>query len=133
MAMGKSAWLWIAALCGVIVVALSYVMSAPLRLVADRESASPAITDAMPPEAQNLPEAPKPLPIADAQACKRDEERLVQLRATQARDELIRFERELGCERLRPQLLRLAESILAEGERGEPDATQPVQAEPPNP
>src|SRR5258707_8541980 len=49
--------------------------------------------------------------------CKRDEERLVHLRAAQARDELIRFERDLGCERLRPQFLRLGESIFAEGER----------------
>jgi OmpA family len=143
--MGKSAWLWIAALCGVIVVALSYVMPAPLRLVADKErvadkeKAPPAITDVLPSQPQNLPEAPKPLAIAekslsiaDEQACKRDEERLVHLRATQARDELIRLERELACERLRPQLLRLGESILAEGERGEPDATQRPPAEQPN-
>jgi outer membrane protein OmpA-like peptidoglycan-associated protein len=148
--MGKSAWLWIGAVCGVVVVALSYVMSAPLRLaadrepaplqlVADKENAPPAITDVMPPP-QDLAEAPKSLPIAgekslpiaDEQTCKRDEERLVRLRATQTRDELIRFERELGCERLRPQLLRLGESILADGERGEPDAAQQPSAEQPN-
>jgi len=158
--MGKSAWLWIAALGGVVVVALSYVVLAPPRLVADKENAPPAITDAIPPQPQNLPEAPKSLsvaeeqkslpvaeeqkslsvaeeqkssPVAEEQACKRDEERLVHLRATQARDELIRFERELGCERLRPQLLRLGESILAQAERGEPDATQRPRAEQPNP
>jgi hypothetical protein len=131
--MGKSAWLWIAALCGIIVVALSYVMSAPVRFVADRENAPSDMADAMPPQPQNLPEAPKPLPVADEQACKRDEERLVHVRATQARDELVRFERELDCERLRPQLLRLGESILAEGERGEPDTTQRPPAEQPSP
>jgi outer membrane protein OmpA-like peptidoglycan-associated protein len=148
--MRKSAWLWIAAACGIVVVALSYVMSAPLRLVADRENAPIAITDAMaPPQPQDLPEAPQSLPIAeksfsvaaekllpaaDEQTCKGDQERLVRLRATQSRDELIRFERELGCERLRPQLLRLEESILAQGERGEPDAAQrPPAAQPPAP
>jgi uncharacterized caspase-like protein len=67
------------------------------------------------------------------QACKRDEERLVRLRASQARDEVLRFERELGCERLRPQLVRLRESISAEGERSERDAAQQPQAEPPRP
>src|SRR6266849_486081 len=150
MAMGKSTWLWIVTLCGVIVVALSYVISAPLRLVVDRENAPPAITDVTPPQPERLAESPpaimdatppqperlaenlKSLPMADEQACKRDEERLVHLRATQARDEFIRFERELGCERLRLQLLRLRESIFAAGERGEPDATQRPQVEQPN-
>src|SRR5262249_18002738 len=142
MMMGKSAWSWIVAVCGVIVVAISYVTSAPPRLVADKQNVSPVVADAPPP--QNLPEAPeslpianepealKSLPMADEQACKRDEERLVHLRATQSRDELIRFERELGCERVRPQLLRLGESILAAGERGEPDTTQQPPAGPPS-
>jgi outer membrane protein OmpA-like peptidoglycan-associated protein len=143
MTMGKSAWLWIAAVCGVTVVAISYVMSAPPRLVADKQNARPIVADAMPPQylpeapkslpIADEPEAPKSLPIADEQACKRDEERLVHLRATQSRDELIRFERELGCERVRPQLLRLGESILAEGERGEPDTAQRPPGEQPNP
>src|SRR5215468_2422186 len=117
--MGKSAWLWIAALCGVIVVALSYVMSASLPLVADKEEAPSAIADATPPQprdvledAKSLPEDLRSFQVAQEQTCKRDEEALVHLRATQARDELIRLERELGCERLRPQLLRLRESIF---------------------
>jgi outer membrane protein OmpA-like peptidoglycan-associated protein len=143
MTMGKSAWLWIAAVCGVTVAAISYVMSAPPRLVADQQNARPVVADAMRPQdvpeaPQSLPiadepEAPKSLPIADEEACKRDEERLVHLRATQSRDELIRFERELGCERVRPQLLRLGESILAVGERGEPGTTQHPPAEQPSP
>jgi hypothetical protein len=45
------------------------------------------------------------------QVCKRDAETLTRLRASQVRDEVIRFERELGCERLRPQVVRLRESI----------------------
>lgn len=127
--MGKSAWLWIAALCGISVMALSYVTSVPQRFIPDKENAPSDTADAMPSQPLNLPEAPKPLPIADEQACKRDEERLTHVRATQARGELIRFERELECERLRPQLLRLEESIFAAGESDEPDATQQPQPE----
>jgi hypothetical protein len=43
--------------------------------------------------------------------CRRDAERLAQLRVSQAPDEVIRFERELGCEKLRPQVIRLRESV----------------------
>jgi hypothetical protein len=129
--MSKSAWLWITALCGPILVALLQVMPAPQRLRADTGAAPLAVRDAMPRQVQDL----RSLTIAqdEAAACKRDEERLVRLRATQARDELIRLEGELGCERLRPQLLRLRESIFAEGKRGEPDATERPQAEQPSP
>src|SRR5262249_8478599 len=49
--------------------------------------------------------------------CKYDEERLTRLRASLERDEVIRFEYELGCERLRPQVVRLRARISAEGER----------------
>src|SRR5215470_9968268 len=127
MAMGKSTWLWGTALCGVIVVALSYVMPAALRTQPQTQLPPQA---QLPPQTQWQPQSqtqsqpqpqsqtqsqPQPqnlksFSIAQEEACKRDEDRLVQLRATQARDELIRFERELGCERLRPQLLRLRES-----------------------
>ena len=44
-------------------------------------------------------------------ACKRDEERLVRLRASRARDDVVRFAGDLACERLRPQVQRLLESI----------------------
>jgi hypothetical protein len=43
--------------------------------------------------------------------CERDEERLVRLRSSPAADEALRFEKELGCEKLRPQLHRLMESL----------------------
>jgi len=75
----------------------------------------------------------EPSSLPPEQICKRDEERLTRLRASPARDEVIRFERELGCERLRPQLSRLRESISAEGERGDRDAAPRPQAEPPRP
>ena len=55
----------------------------------------------------------EPSSLPPEQVCKRDEERLTRLRASPARDEVIRFERELGCERLRPQVVRLRESLGA--------------------
>ena len=45
--------------------------------------------------------------------CKPDEERLTRLSASLERDEVVRFEYELGCERLRPQVVRLRESLGA--------------------
>jgi hypothetical protein len=47
------------------------------------------------------------------QICKYDEERLTRLRADLERDEVVRFENELNCERLRPQVVRLRESLGA--------------------
>jgi Caspase domain len=77
------------------------------------------------------PPTDKPAPMTQEQVCRRDEERLAGLRASQARDEVLRFERELGCERLRPQVVRLRESISAEGERGRREGGQQFQAEEP--
>ena len=54
-----------------------------------------------------------PAPSSSPEICKRDEERLAQLRANPARDEIARFERELGCTKLRPQVVRLRESLSA--------------------
>jgi uncharacterized caspase-like protein len=62
-------------------------------------------------DAAAKPAAPS---LTQEQICKRDEERLARLRVSQARDEVIRFERELGCERLRLQVVRLRESVAAE-------------------
>jgi hypothetical protein len=47
------------------------------------------------------------------QICKHDQERLARLRVSQVPDEVIRFDHELGCERLRPQVTRLRESLDA--------------------
>jgi adenylate cyclase len=44
-------------------------------------------------------------------ACARDAEHLARLRADPTLDAIARFERELGCEQLRPQLRRLRESV----------------------
>jgi uncharacterized caspase-like protein len=58
--------------------------------------------------AQQLAAAP---PVSQEQACKLDAEKLTRLRASQKRDEIVRFERELACEKLRAQVLRLRESL----------------------
>ena len=63
---------------------------------------------------QVLPTAPP----QDQASCKRDEERLARLRISQDPDEVVRFERELTCERLRPQVVRLRESVAGGQDRG---------------
>ena len=45
------------------------------------------------------------------EACRRDEQRLEGLRSSRSRDEITRFAGELNCEKLRPQLLRMEESL----------------------
>ena len=54
--------------------------------------------------------APPP-PLSQAQICKRDADRLARLRTNPAADQVVQFSRELGCEDLRPQIQRLAESL----------------------
>ena len=61
----------------------------------------------------NLPRSVAPAPSSSPEVCKRDGEKLAQLRANPARDEIARFERELGCTKLRPQVVRLRESLSA--------------------
>ena len=54
-----------------------------------------------------------PSSLSPNEVCKRDEETLARLRANPAPDEITRFERNLGCARLRPQVVRLRESVGA--------------------
>jgi hypothetical protein len=69
--------------------------------------------------AQNAPKSAARAPPVSATApdqmetCKRDESRLSRLRATQSLADVILLERELGCEKLRPQIVRLRESLAA--------------------
>jgi hypothetical protein len=49
--------------------------------------------------------------LAPDRLCQRDEDRLAQLRNNPSHDEAARFANELGCEKLRPQLLALIESL----------------------
>jgi hypothetical protein len=51
--------------------------------------------------------------VAPDEICKRDGERLERLRSTPTSDEVQRFANELGCEKLRPKLLALMESLSA--------------------
>jgi hypothetical protein len=69
-------------------------------------------------------------PMSQDQACKRDEERLARLRVSQDRDEVTRFERELGCVRLRAQVLRLKESVLGVGVTAEREVLQNSESAP---
>jgi hypothetical protein len=63
------------------------------------------------PPAQPQSTEPKTAAMSQDEICKRDAAQLALLRISQGRDEVIRFERELGCEKLRPQVMRLRESV----------------------
>jgi hypothetical protein len=71
-----------------------------------------------------------PTSVPQQQACQQDEETLTRLRANQSRDEVIRFEKELTCERLRPQVLRLRESLGIEGDEQAKGSPRPAPAAP---
>ncbi len=71
--------------------------------------------------------------VSQDQACKRDEERLTRLRVSQERDEVLRFERELGCTRLRSQVMRLKESVLGVAVTAEREVPKNSRPAPPRP
>ena len=59
----------------------------------------------------DLKSQPKAAPANPIAACKQDEARLARLRANPSLADIVTFERELGCEKLRPQLARMRESL----------------------
>jgi Caspase domain len=61
-------------------------------------------------EAGVRPQAQAPS-IQPEGACTRDAERLARLRAEPTVEAIVRFEKELGCEQIRPQLRRLRDSV----------------------
>jgi hypothetical protein len=63
------------------------------------------------PEARPQAQAPPVAPVQPEGACVRDADRLARLRADPTVEAIARFERELGCEHIRPQLRRLRESL----------------------
>jgi uncharacterized caspase-like protein len=67
-----------------------------------------------------------PTSIPQQQACQKDEEILARLRSNQSRDDVIRFEKELTCARLRPQVLRLRESLAIEPGEEQANVSQPA-------
>jgi hypothetical protein len=71
------------------------------------ESQPPAAPD--PPVAPKLQAQSQPVRVEDP--CSRDAARLARLRADPSIDAITRFDRELGCEHIRPQLRRLRESL----------------------
>ncbi len=82
--------------------------------------AAAEVSNSVSPDAKPASEAARPaapsrgsevVPSAPDEICKRDEERLVRLRNSPSSDEVARFANELGCATLRPQLLRLVESL----------------------
>jgi hypothetical protein len=71
--------------------------------------------------AKSAPPAPPPVltKLTQEQVCKRDADWLVHVRASQSLEEVISLERELGCEKLRPQVLRLKESLGLDSPRAD--------------
>lgn len=57
------------------------------------------------------PAIPAASALSQDEVCRHDAARLARLRMTQDRDEVAGFEHALGCEELRPQVLRLRESV----------------------
>jgi hypothetical protein len=86
---------------------------APTPSAADMSTAAPA--DVKPVDEAERPASPRAggdvTALTSDESCKRDEDRLLRLRASPSADEALRFENELGCEKLRPQLQRLVESL----------------------
>ena len=62
------------------------------------------------------PRSPQPVEAVDpSQACNRDKQRLERLRVGEpTTDQIMKFQRELACESLRPQVQRLLESVGGE-------------------
>jgi len=50
-------------------------------------------------------------PVAQVRSCDEERAMLARLRASQSREDVVKFERELACEQLRPQVVRLKESL----------------------
>src|SRR6266702_274603 len=93
----------------------------------------------VPPQVTVVAPAPPPAPskvavatVEPRPACKQDEARLSKIRANPSLSELAALERDLGCERLRPQIVRLRESLPKVDPKteanAEPKAGQPVVA-----
>jgi uncharacterized caspase-like protein len=89
-----------------------------LRAQVQRLFESIAATDPQPPPAAVVGGDPKAAvqqaqsqPISAEDACLRDTARLARLRADPSIDAIAKFDQELGCEQIRPQLRRLRESF----------------------
>ena len=93
----------------------------------------PSVVVAPPPPAPKLEVAPKPpdppkIATAPAPGCKQEETRLAKIRANPSLADLAALERDLSCERLRPQIVRLRESLPKEAVKDGPKPDQPAVA-----
>jgi hypothetical protein len=83
-----------------------------------------------------LPKGPELHAVREAvdptTACIREEQRLARLRAGASRDQIVNFQKELFCDRLRPQVQRLLESMTPDALQQEAPATA-VAPEPAKP
>ncbi|MET3839571.1 caspase family protein [Bradyrhizobium sp. OAE829] len=112
--------------------------AAQIKPVVEKIAPPPAVTLAPPPppagpKQEAAPKPPEPpkvavATVAPAPECKKDEARLAKIRANPAHADLAALERDLGCERLRPQIVRLRESLPKEiAKETAKDAPQPDQ------
>jgi uncharacterized caspase-like protein len=90
-----------------------------------RQKIEAAKTEAAPMVTARTEVAP---PLSPEALCERDADRLVHLRANPTNEEASRFASELSCEKLRPQLSRLMESLGFAMPAPAPQAPPPAQA-----
>ena len=74
---------------------------------------------------------PQPVAVPPEQACKSEGETLAKLRVSRQPQDIVRFERDLKCDKLRLQVVRLRESVVVEGSRGTTDVLEPTKADGP--
>jgi hypothetical protein len=81
------------------------------------ESMMPDALQQAAPAASVVPAPAKPQvqaqarPMSTKEVCSRDAAQLTRLRAEPSAEAIAKFDRELGCEHIRPQLQRLRESL----------------------
>jgi uncharacterized caspase-like protein len=96
------------------------VTSAPATVGIAPKAVPGAVPAAVSPQPVTQPPAPAQEALDPAAACRRDEQRLGQLRTEPARDQIVRLGNELACPRLRSQVQRLLESVGAMEATGPP-------------
>jgi hypothetical protein len=96
------------------------VTSAPATVGIAPKAVPVAVPAAVSPQPVTQPPAPAQEALDPAAACRRDEQRLAQLRTEPARDQIVRLGNELACPRLRSQVQRLLESVGAMEATGPP-------------
>jgi uncharacterized caspase-like protein len=83
--------------------------------IAEQKTQTAALQSATMPAVSQTPTQPERPAIANpvdpSLDCKRDEARLARLRTSPSLTEIVAFERELGCEKLRAQIARIRESL----------------------